>query len=717
MKRLGRWAVLGFGLAVASTAGAQTRRMAPRPGPSRAAPPPPLAPTSDDPLDLRARFGLERASHLVHSPDPDERLRGIERAASVGTSDAVAFLALQLDPSSPTRDDARAKIAIARGLAAHTDQAAARAALTLLVGYATPRASPRSGEGEDPDFGARLEIARTSAALALAQSGDSRSVEALAAIARGNGIGAPAALAAIEAHPPSGSIAWGHPLSPAVLRLFGRIGDTRLAAMILDAARAGEPAVRAAAIEALGSLGDARVIELARSELTDEEPLVRVACASALLRLGAPDASRAIEALIADDATARAGVELAANAHGPGVVRALSARAAVSADLDLRASAVGSLGRDPSAEAVEALLSLQRDPFLRAETAEALARSPSPAALPAIEKLGRSPETKRLAAYAYVVRAWVRGESSAPLETLVDALAGARDPADRAVGAFAKVALHESGVAAWLDDPDPGVRRAVAIASFAHGSEQTRRALLARRVREDDAATRQVLAAGLADGDPQGLVPLHALLACAHGGGADAALCALAFARQAAPEQAGDVDTLLAGRDALLRAHAARGLAESNDPTSIGRLAAAYTYEPDPAVRRTLIAALDRTRRSSPGVASSLSSLFDLAAHLDPDPETRWLAARAEHDSAGASIAPLAPEAGSEVAWMRLVDGDGSPLGPRAPVATAALLRSDGLALPIAFDRDGNAVVPATPAGPSRLLLAPRLSAAYAGAR
>ena len=716
MIRFGRLAVLGFGVAVAASAGAQQRRMGPRPGPVRPAAPPPLAPTSDDPFDLRARFGLERAAHLVHSPDAEERLRGVERAAAIGSPDAVALLTLQLEASSPTRDDARAKIAVARGLAAHTDQAAARAALTSLVTYATPRASPHSGEGEDPDFGARLEIARASAALALAQSGDTRSIDALAAIARGNGIGAPAAIAALEAHPPSGSIAWGHPLSPGVLRLLGRIGDTRMAPTILDAARSGEPAARAAAIEALGSLGDARVIEVARSGLTDDEPAVRIACTSTLLRLGAPEGPRAVEGLIADDVTARAGVELATNAHGTGVVRALSARAAVSADLELRASAIGALGRDPSAEAVEALMSLQRDPFLRAETAEALARSPSRAALPAIEKLSHAPETRRLAAYAYVVRALVRGESSAPLDSLLDTLARARDPADRAVGAFARVALHDSRLAAWLDDPDAGVRRAAALASSAHPSESSRRALLARRVRERDLATRQVLAAGLAEGDPQGLVPLHALLACAHGGGADAAVCALAFARQAAPDQAGDVFALLTGRDPILRAHAARGLAGSDDPSRIGRLVEAYAYEPDPMVRRTLLGALERARRSDRTLASAVAPLFDLAARLDPDPESRWLATYAANEPSVLSSDLLAPEAGSEVTWLRLVDGAGSPLAPQA-AATGALLRSDGLALPVAFDADGNAVVPGTPPGPARLLLAPRLSAAYAGAR
>jgi hypothetical protein len=46
--------------------------------------------------------------------------------------------------------------------------------------------------------------------------------------------------------------------------------------------------------------------------------------------------------------------------------------------------------------------------------------------------------------------------------------------------------------------------------------------------------------------------------------------------------------------------------------------------------------------------------------------------------------------------------------------ATGALLRADGLAIPVVFDSDGDALVPGTPAGQARLVLAPQLGAAYA---
>jgi hypothetical protein len=52
------------------------------------------------------------------------------------------------------------------------------------------------------------------------------------------------------------------------------------------------------------------------------------------------------------------------------------------------------------------------------------------------------------------------------------------------------------------------------------------------------------------------------------------------------------------------------------------------------------------------------------------------------------------------------MDARGKPL----PLVVGALVRADGLAVPIVFDDDGYALSPAG-AGPARLVLAPRLPA------
>jgi hypothetical protein len=61
-----------------------------------------------------------------------------------------------------------------------------------------------------------------------------------------------------------------------------------------------------------------------------------------------------------------------------------------------------------------------------------------------------------------------------------------------------------------------------------------------------------------------------------------------------------------------------------------------------------------------------------------------------------------------EVAWLRLVRVTGDAPGE---AFAGALVRSDGVAVPIFFDEDGFALVPGLPPGEARLLLAPRLPA------
>ena len=62
----------------------------------------------------------------------------------------------------------------------------------------------------------------------------------------------------------------------------------------------------------------------------------------------------------------------------------------------------------------------------------------------------------------------------------------------------------------------------------------------------------------------------------------------------------------------------------------------------------------------------------------------------------------------TEIAWLHLAGADGNAPPPNM---TGALYRADGLAVPIAFDDEGFAIVPGVPPGEARLVLAPRLPA------
>jgi hypothetical protein len=57
------------------------------------------------------------------------------------------------------------------------------------------------------------------------------------------------------------------------------------------------------------------------------------------------------------------------------------------------------------------------------------------------------------------------------------------------------------------------------------------------------------------------------------------------------------------------------------------------------------------------------------------------------------------------LAWVAIQPNDGRAAGKDAPLRTARLLRSDGLAVPVVADPDGALLVPGMPAGPASLML------------
>jgi HEAT repeat protein len=660
---------------------------------------------------LRDHFGADLATRLLQSSDPDDRLRGLERAASLGTAEGVSLLVhADRDPLGTGRFDARALLVIVRGVAGATAQGEVRQLLTeILDSSVLLHAAAGSGqEAEGADRDPRLGLARSIAALALATSHDARAVDAVTLVARDAGPGQAAAAEALAAFPPQkvATVVTG-PWSPALLRLAAQIGDVR----VLDSARASlsatDPVTRAAALDAVSELGDSRALDAARSAVKDADSRVREAAARALVHLGAPERTRVVEALIGDLATAKEGARLAEFVSDDGVVRALAARVAASSDPEVRAVALVALGRSASDDAVGALAELVKSPLLEGDAAEALARSPNRTAMAAIEALLRATATRRLGARAYAVRARTRGEERASCVAVLESMAKSSDAKDRAVGLAALVLLDLRPPRDALADRDATVRRAVAIAALGDAREATRRELLLAWEKEPYAQTRRAMAGGLLGADPEGLVPTTALAQRTLAAEEDAPLAAMALAARADPADREHVSALLASSDPILRAHVARGLGRSPDPEATGQLADAYPFEADPLVRRAVVLAL--AERTQDADAPALRSVLRTARRLDPDATVREVAARALADLPAASR----PNARMDIAWIRLVTIAGA--APPSPAFGGALLRSDGFAVPVAFDEDGYALVP-IPQGSSRLLLAPRLPAYNAGA-
>jgi HEAT repeat protein len=675
------------------------------------APPPPAPSTTER---LRQHFGVDLASRLLRSTDAEERLRGIARLASIGSPEAVSMLVhAARDPAGS--HDTRALLAIVRGLADRTATSEVRQlfkdGLLGSISLRSAASSPETdAEGEGRD--ARLALVRAAAALALATSPDPHAVEALVLVARETGPGQAAAIDALTAFPPETvATAITGPLTPALLRLSAKIGDLRALDAVHAALQATDAATRAAALDAMVAMEDSAAGAAAGRMLKDAEPRVREAAAHALVRLGVPERFRAVDALVGDDATAREGLRLAGLAADGGVIKTLAALAVVSADPEMRALAVFGLGRCEDPLALQALAALARDPLRGGDAAAALARSPAPGAAAAIEALaGHAP---RLGARAYIVRALTLGGDEAWGTTVLEALATSRDPADRTVGLAGLVLLGRRDALDAVRDPDAGVRRAVAMAAMGDPRESTRRAMLRVSTSETDDLARRVERAALAGGDPEAVVGETELAASVAGGKADAALAAMTLAAEAwgsgedshrveGSSVRETVDALLASTDPILRAHAARGLAASPDPSATGRLARAYDGEVDPLVRHAIVQGL--ARRTADADSPTRLATLRIAARLDPDETVRVAAARAQKGLPPESRRPLR----FDVAWLRLATRAGE--APEERDLGGALLRSDGLAVPVAFDADGYALVPIVP-GEARLLLAPRIPA------
>jgi HEAT repeat protein len=668
------------------------------------APPLPPAPARG----LRDHFGIDLAAHLLRSNDPDERLRGLERVASIGSPEAVSMLVhAARDPAGSRKVDTRALLLIVRGLADKTAQSEVRqflkdgvlGSLGLHAGTSAPEADSE-GEGRD----GRLALARAAAALALATSPDPRAVDALMMVARDSGPGQAAAADALAAFPPEKvATAITGPLTPALLRLAAALGDLRALDAVRAALQASDATTRIAALDAMAAMGDARGVAAASPLRKDPEPRVREAAVGALVRLVAPERFRAVEELVGDETTAREGARLAGLAADGGVAKALAARAMASADPEVRSLALFALGRCEDPLALQALVALVKDPLRAGDAAAALARSPAPGAEGAIEMLLGALPTRRLGARAYVVRAATLDGQTPWGTDALEALAASRDAKDRSVGLSGLVLLGRRDALQALTDPDPTVRRAVAVAAINDPRESTRVGLLRLSGSEKDPLTRRVERAALAGGDPEGLVTGTTLTESLLSGEADGPLAAMTLATRAVSTEEGEaVDALLVSSDPILRAHVARGLGESSEAGATGRLARAYELEVDPLVRRAVVLGL--ARRTQDADSPARVSVLRIAARLDPD--------RAVRESAGRALAKLPaqrrPPSRLDVAWIRLA----SPAGEAPPEdgLGGALLRADGIAVPVAFDSDGYALVPIVP-GEARLLLAPRVPA------
>ncbi len=665
---------------------------------------------------LRAHFGADHAEVLLRTTESEQVRQGIARAAAAGTPEALALITAQADQTS---NDDVTLIELARALAPFAKEEAPRQRLiALLNATAHPQAHSSRTTGSmsrvtstvtSASSTARVDFARQIAARALVASHDPKALDAVFAAARESGSSQQNALRALASDPGASVTAPSVPPTAAgAARALAQTGDLRaLTSLLAKAQGTVEASTRAASMIALAELGDGRARPIAIAAFADADAHVRAAAGEALVLLDAAERYHAVAQLLGSSDTAAAGIRLAHRAQDADVVKALAARFAAVSDKNERADILAALGRGiATGDGLKVLVSVAADPELGGDAVQAIARSPNPSAMASLEGIaqvsassGRAASVRRLAVRGYVLRAFLRGEGSSKLDAVIDQLKASTDAADRAVATFARVTLGRAVARDFLEDQDPAIRRAAAMGALASYDGRTlpsSDSLLARYGREPDEATRAVLAIGLLGGDPNALIPTLTLVDRVDAGGADAPLSATALCARKGDSIKDKIEALTLSSDPVMRAHVARGLGASEEPSATGRLAEAMRYEAEPLVR---LAQMNALARRSP--APVRTEMLTVTSRFDPEARIRDVATRA---LVGAT--PPAPWPVREIAWLRVANADG-----QAPSQTmlASYVTAEGVAIPIVFDADGYALVPSVPPGDGRLILAPML--------
>ncbi len=638
---------------------------------ARAAPPP-------GSTEATGHFGIAHAERLVARGDVEDLERGIERLGAIGTPRALGALSALATADAP--GGSRARLTVVRALAPHAaDPVALRALVRLMTadgGDAADRLAP---------------LVRASAALALALADRREAWEALRqALGTDGPLGAIAA-AAVLAHPPRDvAVLLGDaPVdSVRLVETLAALGDQRAFLAVRAAITAGPPALRARAAVSLTRLGAFETVPLARHWLATGAPPPFPAAAAEILTLArTSDAPAAVAALAEAEATRGAWLALVRATPRPEAAPLLI-RALATAEGAERAPLFAALGSAGGPAAMQALADRLADPEATADAAYALALAPDPAAGRVLEAALGRPATRRAAARAAVIRAVACGRTTRGLTDALEALLSASEPADRAVGAWGLAVVDPRRRVGLLGAADATV---VAAAARAAVPPAAAAAAATRLERERDPALRTALAISLASAAGRDRVSTATLVEVLAEGGAAAPLAARALAARDTAGARSQLARLLTSGAASLRAHAAFGLGDSRDPLAVARLARAYRFEPDAAVRRAIVAALGR--RDAPPRRRPL----ELAADLDADAAVRAVA-RAALAGQAASLDPV----GRGTVWVSVRSPEGTP--PAGMAVTVTL--PSGVALPALPDPDGTVTLAGVPPGETELQLA-----------
>ena len=636
---------------------------------------------------LRSRVGVDRAEEMLLSSLFDERLRGVDRLATLEGDEAIKALASSMVPGSAVRTDPRTRLAAVRALAPHVRKhAVARRTLVSVLN------SVRAGVPETP-----LDVmARVTAALALAKAGTRATLTPLVAAVIGQGRTGEIATEALITFPPARLGPLGknpNTVTAPVVALLGKLGDPRVLGILRKQLKRKPADIKRAAALALARLGDGTPAKIAagwakkKAKGKDKpDAVVRVAGAEVLMWLDSPKAATAIAQLLGDARTRSEGLRLAEQSLSPALVPTLEAVVNAKVTPAERARATSIIVRIGTATAATVLVRLLAKPELATAAAFGLASSATAEAAAGLSSAlaaAQAGPPRRLILRASVARYIELGDEVAGLGDALEVALASKDAADRAVGAFGAVVLGDRDAADLAADERPEVLMAAARASLFVGpkAQAAFAVVLAKAPEEPDARTVAAAVALLSGG--HGLATTR-LLEWAEGGSSLSPLAAYQLARRDSEPYRKRLTGLLAGTDPIVRLHVALGLAHSPEKDAVALLADAYRFEPDVRVRRAVIRAL--SQRGEKRREATLRR----AAELDPDPEVRGLARAA---LSGRKLELTKTPNGKQVAWVSL---RANSADQKDAVASrpGMLVRDDGLALPVVSAPDGVILVP-----------------------
>lgn len=573
------------------------------------------------PPSVLRRFQVEHLSRLL-AGTVDQRRRGIARLSGIGTDAALAQLT---SFALERREELGGKdwVSLVRALAPHATRGNVGVVLSTLM---SQRADAEAAAGELELF----ELARGSAALALAASGTDAALSTLARALRAGGPGAALAADALLAHPPRDlAPVLGGQEEPSVelARWLGQLGDQRAFHVLRGWVRGGTAEVRAAAAVALTELGHMETVPLARAWIDHPLAVLRDAALRILMLAQDAEATRQLVKAI------RGGMPTAdQRAYMLAYPSPELGRAVLSSIPELEREGGAAawwaiVGHGGGASAVQGLAAALQDPRHAFAAAQALARMSEGAAGAALERAVAAGVALPLTVRALAARSWARGERlSERLSSRLVTLSHSAGMTERMAAAWALSLAGADADAALTELQAPDEARVLGAAStvLALGDDVLELAA-ARLEGAAPGRVRTALAAALSSPAVRRTVTSTVLRALLAEEGPALPLALRALSSRPASEVGALVERYMEHPDPLLRAHLARGLGESQELSAVGLLVRMFEFETEGRVRQALVRAL------SAHEARAARRALAVAARLDPIASVRSAARLALH--------------------------------------------------------------------------------------